>query len=127
MSKDILNEREGRAIMKAVAIGQGDKGFSQAELAKVFKEMHTAKLQGAIFDLVVSGEMLIELGDEGEPRYLTRPNAPILQQQVPECYSCGDEDAGKCPKSQRACGHHCNCSWVHDHCHWCGKEFGENG
>jgi hypothetical protein len=42
-----------------------------------------------------------------------------------ECYSCGEPGAGKCPKSKRACGHHCNCSWVHDHCHWCGEEFGE--
>lgn len=42
-----------------------------------------------------------------------------------ECYSCGDPAAGTCPQSKRPCGHHCNCSWVHDHCHWCDKEFGE--
>lgn len=43
-----------------------------------------------------------------------------------ECFSCDEVNAEeKCPKSKRACGHHCNCSWVHDHCHWCDKEFGE--
>lgn len=43
-----------------------------------------------------------------------------------ECYSCGEKTpAGECPKSKRPCGHHCNCSWVHDHCHWCGREFGD--
>jgi hypothetical protein len=42
-----------------------------------------------------------------------------------ECYSCGEPGAGECPKSKRSCGHHCNCSWVHDHCHWCGQDFGE--
>jgi hypothetical protein len=29
--------------------------------------------------------------------------------------------SGECWASQRGCGHHCNCSWVHDACHWCGK------
>lgn len=33
----------------------------------------------------------------------------------------------ECPTSKRPCGHHCNCSWVHDSCHWCGVEFGEEG
>lgn len=53
-----------------------------------------------------------------------------------ECDTCADptipgsQDGapkGECPKSERACGHHCNCSWVHDCCHWCGVEFGEDG
>lgn len=43
-----------------------------------------------------------------------------------DCYSCGEPGADHpCPNSKRPCGHHCNCSWVHDRCHWCGKEFGE--
>lgn len=42
-----------------------------------------------------------------------------------DCYSCGEPAAGKCPDSKRPCGHHCNCSWTNDRCHWCGKEFGE--
>jgi len=43
-----------------------------------------------------------------------------------DCASCGENcPEGECPESQRTCGHHCNCSWVHDCCHWCGAEFGE--
>lgn len=30
-----------------------------------------------------------------------------------------------CPKSQKECGHHCDHSWTHDICCWCGKEWGE--
>ena len=57
-----------------------------------------------------------------------------------ECLTCEEANAyiaagepvpegvgveGECPKSERPCGHHCNCSWIHDCCHWCGVEFGE--
>jgi hypothetical protein len=42
------------------------------------------------------------------------------------CASCGESlPMFECPASNRRCGHHCNCSWIHDHCHWCGREFGE--
>lgn len=56
-----------------------------------------------------------------------------------ECLTCSENDGyertgeaapyekNECPKSRRACGHHCNCSWVHDCCHWCGAEIGEEG
>jgi len=45
-----------------------------------------------------------------------------------ECISCdGVTPENECPDSERPCGHHCNCSWIHDHCHWCGVEFGEEG
>ena len=40
----------------------------------------------------------------------------------------GSEDGApknECPQSKRPCGHHCNCSWEQDICHWCGEEFGE--
>lgn len=43
-----------------------------------------------------------------------------------ECYSCGELDE-RCSKSDRKCGHHCNHSWTHDWCCWCGKEWGEKG
>jgi hypothetical protein len=33
---------------------------------------------------------------------------------------------GECLKSKRDCGHHCNHSWTHDECCWCGKEWGED-
>lgn len=41
-----------------------------------------------------------------------------------ECATCGEEEGleGECPESQRPCGHHCNHSWTHDCCHWCGWE-----
>lgn len=47
-----------------------------------------------------------------------------------ECGTCGefkgeDPPGEECPDSQRPCGHHCNCSWIHDCCHWCGAEFCE--
>lgn len=45
---------------------------------------------------------------------------------VDECSSCGEEmPLGECKDSRRPCGHHCNHSWSHDHCDWCGAEFGE--
>lgn len=46
-----------------------------------------------------------------------------------ECLTCGELEGeeGECSRSERRCGHHCNCSWVHDCCHWCGAEFGEDG
>ena len=48
-----------------------------------------------------------------------------------ECFTCGEDPERKqyplneCPNGKRPCGHHCNCSWDQDHCHWCDKEFGE--
>lgn len=44
-----------------------------------------------------------------------------------ECSTCaeGGYPKGECPASRRPCGHHCNCSWVHDCCHWCGGEYAE--
>ena len=44
-----------------------------------------------------------------------------------ECGSCGEDgtDINECPKSKRPCGHHCNCSWTQDVCHWCGATFDE--
>lgn len=46
-----------------------------------------------------------------------------------ECLTCGEVDnaEGECPNSKRPCGHHCNCSWIHDCCHWCGAEMDEDG
>lgn len=41
-----------------------------------------------------------------------------------ECVSCGEESDDRCPASKRSCGHHCNHSWSHDVCDWCGKRWG---
>lgn len=53
-------------------------------------------------------------------------NAEFLDE---ECLSCGSEDEmgpdALCPHSKRPCGHHCNHSWTHDYCCWCGQEWGE--
>ncbi len=58
----------------------------------------------------------------GEKKESSMPDKDISD----ECCSCGEEiPKNDCPKSKRLCGHHCNCSWIHDACCWCGKEFGE--
>ena len=46
-----------------------------------------------------------------------------------ECLTCaeGAGDEGECPESKRPCGHHCNCVWIHDVCHWCGAEVNDDG
>ena len=41
-----------------------------------------------------------------------------------ECSSCGEEmPLQECPKSKRPCGHHCNHSWSHEECCWCGEKW----
>lgn len=43
----------------------------------------------------------------------------------PNCLSCREgAPLDECPESKRPCGHHCNCSWQLDVCHWCGGQFG---
>lgn len=48
---------------------------------------------------------------------------------VEGCDSCpdvgGTAETDVCPNSRSACGHHCNHSWSHDVCDWCGTEWGE--
>lgn len=42
------------------------------------------------------------------------------------CTSCGEGDPkNECPHSRKACGHHCNHSWSHDECCWCGETWGD--
>lgn len=47
--------------------------------------------------------------------------------KVEGCSACeGDECADlQCPASKRKCGHHCNCVMIHDCCHFCLEEWGE--
>lgn len=52
--------------------------------------------------------------------------AEILDVMNSECATCGTDETEKCPNSLRACGHHCNHSWSHDECCWCGKKWGED-
>lgn len=45
-----------------------------------------------------------------------------------ECVTCGEQcgiPLNECPKSRRSCGHHCNHTWTHDVCCWCGWEVDE--
>lgn len=43
-----------------------------------------------------------------------------------DCTACGEESQkNECPNSKRPCGHHCNHSWSHDECCWCGEVFEE--
>jgi len=77
-------------------------------------------------------ESLIERADSGIDNHMTgrlmRAAAAALSELVEPCGSCGMGDgARECPKSQRPCSHHCNHSWTHDACHWCGCDFGESG
>lgn len=63
-------------------------------------------------------------------------DSPLWHQPEPpiddECLTCTEDPEGteypkgECPGGRRPCGHHCNCSWIHDHCHWCNAEFGED-
>ena len=49
----------------------------------------------------------------------------LVQELQEDCLSCGGENEEICPNSAKVCGHHCNHSWTHDVCCWCGKEWGE--
>ena len=65
---------------------------------------------------------------EGLTKAATRAPQPATDEGVDdgECASCGEGiSGGECAKSQRPCGHHCNHTWTHDTCDWCGTEFGE--
>lgn len=43
------------------------------------------------------------------------------KEELQDCVSCGEEmPLNECPQSQRPCGHHCNHSWTHEKCCWCG-------
>jgi hypothetical protein len=45
-----------------------------------------------------------------------------------ECYDCGEGmPKNSCPGSKRSCGHHCNCIWIHDMCHWCDAVINDEG
>lgn len=45
-----------------------------------------------------------------------------------DCADCGELMPEQCcPKSRRPCGHHCDCVWTQDTCHWCGVEFHGDG
>lgn len=44
-----------------------------------------------------------------------------------ECYSCENKIPwNECKESKLECGHHCNCTWIHDMCHWCNEWIAED-
>jgi len=58
--------------------------------------------------------------------------ANMHRHEPEDCLSCM-EDMGnleianeRCAKSEKSCGHHCNHSWTHDGCCYCGNVFGDN-
>lgn len=54
------------------------------------------------------------------------PKSPRESTVESGCLSCGEDDL-RCPSSKAPCGHHCNHSWTHDECDWCGMSWGEGG
>lgn len=97
-----------------------------AEAERIYKARCTTS-----FSHLVKRESDLDHIDCGIPNYkhvrLFSDDNGRTWQSLEECSSCGDMPEGECPKSLRPCGHHCNCSWVHDCCHWCNVEFGEDG
>jgi len=59
--------------------------------------------------------------------YSASPPAPVAQKKLATgdyCISCEERaPQNECPDSERECGHHCNHSWSHDACDWCGQEW----
>lgn len=42
----------------------------------------------------------------------------------PFCSACGEQcPRNECPASPLRCGHHCNHSWSHEICCWCGATW----
>lgn len=72
-----LSEAQGRKVMMALVHGQEARkeglGFSDADLAKVISAVHTLFVGGVVAKMIFAGEMLIQVDDEGEVRYLTAP------------------------------------------------------
>lgn len=72
--------------------------------------------------------VLVEvLGVDG-PRPFHKGCAPgaVVRKHDAFCASCEEESSAReCPKSRRRCGHHCNHSWSHDVCCWCGSTWGD--
>jgi hypothetical protein len=49
--------------------------------------------------------------------------APCVVDENTTCLTCGEiEEPEVCQKSERKCGHHCNHTWTHHTCCWCGWE-----
>ena len=59
--------------------------------------------------------------------FVTTPPCTNPHPITGECFSCGEVEQEACPSSKRDCRHHCNHSWSHDACCWCGMEWGEDG
>lgn len=66
----------------------------------------------------------LSFGVQGDPNP-SPESAKAIETIIEAAYEqMKEEEEPECPNSERPCGHHCNCSWIHDHCHWCGKDFG---
>jgi hypothetical protein len=79
---------------------------------------------GAAVPRAEEGRSMTQPGESsiGAPAHLLRDHPNYAR-----CDSCENLGAERqvCPASYRDCGHHCNHSWSHDRCCWCGEEWGE--
>lgn len=65
--------------------------------------------------------LLQPVGPPGQP-----PARPEVASDFNECLSClNDLPPDECLESMLVCGHHCNHTWTHDECCWCGASFGD--
>lgn len=66
----------------------------------------------------------LTFGVQGDPNPSPESAAAIDKIIVAAHEQMKSEEPPECPNSKRSCGHHCNHSWSHEHCHWCDKEWG---
>ena len=80
--------------------------------------------ESTVLSVDAEGYVLVDHPDPDNPGCkVTLTRAECL---VVGCDSCPEPDIeqDECPKSERLCGHHCNCSFEVDRCCWCGQTFG---
>lgn len=68
--------KEGMAVMTALARGQGEnggKGFSDTDLGKAIEQVRLLRVHGVLAQMVLKGEMLMQIDGNGQTRYLTAP------------------------------------------------------
>lgn len=65
---------EGLRVMNALARGQeedGGKGFTEDDLVKAIDGVRQLRVYGVLANMVMNGEMLLQVSDEGKVRFLT--------------------------------------------------------
>lgn len=65
---------EGVKVMMALARGQqanGGRGFTDAELTQVIEEVRSLRIGGVLANMILHGDLLIQVDDKGVVRFLT--------------------------------------------------------